>query len=98
MTATAPSTALIGLGANLGVREAALNAFVQSLHATPDSQVLAVSDWIATAAVGGPEGQPDFLNGAALIQTQQSPKQLLESLQSIELALGRQRQTRWEAR
>ncbi len=34
----------------------------------PSTQVVAVSRWRATRPVGGPAGQPPFLNGAVLIE------------------------------
>jgi 2-amino-4-hydroxy-6-hydroxymethyldihydropteridine diphosphokinase len=39
--------------------------------------------------VGGPVGQPQFFNGAALLQTQLQPNQLLKAMLAIEQVHGR---------
>lgn len=54
-----------------------------------------------TAPVGGPEGQPDYLNAvvALLPNTElDEPTALLAALHRIEDELGRTRRIRWEAR
>jgi 2-amino-4-hydroxy-6-hydroxymethyldihydropteridine diphosphokinase len=55
--------------------------------------VLAVSRAYQSAAVG-PPGQPDFVNAAALIQTDRSPGALRDFLRGVEAHLGR-RQVRF---
>ena len=50
-----------------------------------------------TAPVGGPS-QPDYLNAATLLTFDGGAEALLDALQGIELALGRQRGERWAAR
>lgn len=82
---------LIALGANLGDRRAALDAAVAALDATPGLAVTAVSPWIETLPVGGPPGQPSFLNGALAATSTLGAHALLERLQEIERALGRDR-------
>ncbi len=89
--------ALIGLGANLGDRQQTLAFAVQRLREAAGI-LLEESWWRETAAVGGPSGQPAFLNGAVTVATLLPPKPLLSVLQSIELELGRQRTERWGAR
>jgi 2-amino-4-hydroxy-6-hydroxymethyldihydropteridine diphosphokinase len=59
---------------------------------------LARSRWHETAPVGGPGGQPSFLNGAALLDTLLEPQLLARALQEIEIQLGRERHVRWDAR
>ena len=51
-----------------------------------------------TSPVGGPPGQPDFLNSAVRIQTSLTPHDLLETVLVIERWLGRTRGVRWEQR
>jgi 2-amino-4-hydroxy-6-hydroxymethyldihydropteridine diphosphokinase len=46
----------------------------------------------------GPQDQPDFVNGAALLDTRLEPLALLDHLQAIEQAHGRQRLKRWGPR
>jgi quinolinate synthase len=56
-----------------------------------------VSSVYRTAPVGGPE-QDDFLNQVVEIETTLSPRELLEAVQGIEVALGRRRVVRWGPR
>jgi len=83
--------ALVALGANLGARKETLEAALEALDARADCELALRSSWHATAPVGGPPGQPEFLNGVALIYTQLTPEQLLEVLHAIEAHHGRER-------
>lgn len=89
--------ALIGLGANLGDREQTLDGAVTQL-AGSSGTLTARSSWHETAPVSGPAGQPCFVNGAALLETELAAPVLLRTLQTIENELGRQRSERWAAR
>lgn len=80
--------AAIALGSNLGDREATLSRAAESLAAL--GRIIAVSPWLQTAPVGYAD-QPDFLNGAALLETQLPPTELLHHLLQIELEHGRDR-------
>jgi 3-oxoacyl-[acyl-carrier protein] reductase len=82
-------TAYIGLGSNLGVRRAYLDAAVRRLRAEPGLRVLAVSEYYETAPVDCPPGSGDYLNAAALVETDLSPHDLLKLLQHIEQKFGR---------
>jgi 2-amino-4-hydroxy-6-hydroxymethyldihydropteridine diphosphokinase len=82
--------AFVGLGANLGDREAALRAAVERLAATPGVEVVAVSSFRETDPVGYLD-QPRFLNGAVAVETELPPRELLEALLAVERALGRTR-------
>jgi 7,8-dihydro-6-hydroxymethylpterin-pyrophosphokinase len=48
--------------------------------------------------VGGPPGQSNYLNAAAIIETENSPQAMLAQLQHIEMQLGRERRERWGER
>jgi len=48
--------------------------------------------------VGGPAGQPDFLNAAVKIDTRLSPCSLLSRLKGIEKQLGRKKGVRFGPR
>jgi 2-amino-4-hydroxy-6-hydroxymethyldihydropteridine diphosphokinase len=85
------ATAYLGLGANLGDRWGTLRAALQRLRAEPGTRLLAASAFYETDPVGGPAGQPAYLNAAAAIETDKSPHDLLRFLQSIEHAFGRVR-------
>lgn len=90
--------AVLALGSNLGDRGASLNEAVAALQAHPSITVLKVSPVVETKAVGGPEGQPDFLNAVVEVATELSPFELLRSCQQIETDHGRVREVRWAAR
>ncbi len=92
------SLAWIGLGGNLGDREARLDAAVAALDATHGVSVRAVSSYHETAPVGGPSGQGAFLNAAASVETTLDPEPLLDRLQAIETQSGRVRKARWDER
>lgn len=94
-----PVVAYIGLGSNLGDREATLRSAVRALGGLAGSHVLAASSWLQTEPVG-PIEQPAFLNGAAALQTTLSPKRLMAELLRIELEHGRDRTSgqRWGPR
>jgi 2-amino-4-hydroxy-6-hydroxymethyldihydropteridine diphosphokinase len=89
---------LIGCGANLGDRAATLRAVVEDLRQSPGIDVVKVSRWHETAPVGGPAGQPRYLNGAVLLESSLSPRELLAVLQACEARFGRVRQAHWGAR
>jgi 2-amino-4-hydroxy-6-hydroxymethyldihydropteridine diphosphokinase len=89
---------LISLGSNLGDRQAILDAAVARLREHPAISELRCSRWHETLPVGGPAGQPPYLNGAARLETSLSPRELLVLLQEIENQFGRQRFERWGPR
>ena len=90
--------AYVGLGANLGDREATLRRAVALLAEVDGVDVIAVSELRETEPVGVVD-QPRFLNGAAAIDTTLEPRALLDALLRIERALGRIRgEERWGPR
>jgi len=91
-------TVYIGLGANLGEREATIRAALERLRAHPHIRVTAESALIETAPVGGPANQPAFLNGAAALETDLAPEALLAVLKETERTLGRRPRARWGPR
>ena len=82
--------AYIGLGSNLGDREATLRRAVEFLDAEEGVDVVAVSALRDTDPVGFAD-QPRFLNGVAAVETELAPRELLERLLAVERALGRER-------
>ena len=78
--------AYLGLGSNLGDRRAQLRAAVAAL---PD--VTAVSPVYETEPVGGPPGQDPYLNVVVALDTERSPRELLELGRQLEEAAGRVR-------
>lgn len=85
--------AFVALGSNLGDRRAHLRAAVAGL---PD--VVAVSGVYETDPVGGPGGQPPYLNAVVELDTALGPRQLLEVAGRLEEAAGRVRAERWGPR
>ena len=82
--------AAIALGSNLaspwGDRAANLREAVRRVGKL--GEVRAVSSYHDTAPVGFLE-QPNFLNGAMLLQTELEPVELMRALLAIERAMGR---------
>jgi 2-amino-4-hydroxy-6-hydroxymethyldihydropteridine diphosphokinase len=89
--------AYIGLGANLGDREAAIREALRLLGERDRVRVVAVSGLKETDPVGVVD-QPRFLNGAAQLDTELGPRELLDALLEVERALGRVRAERWGPR
>lgn len=89
--------AYLGLGSNMGDREAYLSGAVRALETHPMVVVGKASHRIVTKPYGGVE-QEDFLNGVLEIETLMEPEELLEMLHDIEQAAGRERLLRWGPR
>jgi 2-amino-4-hydroxy-6-hydroxymethyldihydropteridine diphosphokinase len=83
--------AYVGLGANLGDREATMRAALELLAQLQGVHVLEVSSFRETEPVGVLD-QPRFLNAAAAVETTLSPRELLDTLLGVERALGRTRE------
>jgi len=84
--------AYIGLGANLGDREATLRSAIAALCEAPGVDVVAVSTFRETEPVGPVRDQPRFLNGAASVETSLSARELLGVLLRIDADHGRTRE------
>jgi 2-amino-4-hydroxy-6-hydroxymethyldihydropteridine diphosphokinase len=99
---TQPVQACIGLGANLGDRQANINAALAALRDTEGVSLTATAPLLRTAPVTRTPGeqQPDYLNSAAVVETTLTARQLLDTLLSIERSLGRDRahEERWGPR
>jgi 2-amino-4-hydroxy-6-hydroxymethyldihydropteridine diphosphokinase len=78
----------VGVGANLGDREATIRRALALLDGRPGIEVVAVSSLRETDPVGLVD-QPPFLNGAAELRTELSPRELLDELLAVERELGR---------
>ena len=91
--------AYVGLGSNLGEREATLWKALEGLGATEGIEVVAVSSFRETDPVGVVD-QPRFVNAAAALETSLPPRELLERLLDVERSLGRDRavEERWGPR
>jgi dihydroneopterin aldolase/2-amino-4-hydroxy-6-hydroxymethyldihydropteridine diphosphokinase len=95
--AITPVRAVFGLGSNVGDRPRHLERAIETLRATPHVVVVAVSPFVETDPVGGPE-QPDFLNAVVVTDTTLSPAALLALAHQCESAARRERGKRWGPR
>jgi 2-amino-4-hydroxy-6-hydroxymethyldihydropteridine diphosphokinase len=82
-------TGYLGLGSNVGDREANLRAARAALPGA-GVEVLASSSLYETAPQGELLDQPDFLNACLRIQTALGPEELLDACKVIERELGRE--------
>lgn len=94
--------AAVGIGSNLGNRLLNIERAVQDLAHVPGTTRVRTSGVIETPALVPPGAAPgpDYLNAAALIETELTPRELLGELLRIERARGRDRrgEARWAAR
>ncbi|MBR1901797.1 MAG: 2-amino-4-hydroxy-6-hydroxymethyldihydropteridine diphosphokinase [Bacteroidaceae bacterium] len=77
----------IGLGSNLGDKEAILHRAIELISERIGS-VLRISGFIQTEPWGF-QSQNTFLNGACLVETSLTPLQCLRETQQIERLMGR---------
>ena len=92
---------LISFGANLGVPAATIGQAAVQIKELLGSRLVSfeLSRLVRTPAVGGPTGQPPFVNAVgALNVTDCSAWDVWHIVRQVEHALGRVRQERWEAR
>ena len=90
--------AYVGMGSNLAEPAAQLERAFEALETLPRSRLAARSSLWANPPMG-PADQPDYVNAVAALDTALSPHDLLDGLQAIEKAQGRDRQgERWGPR
>lgn len=82
-------TAWVALGANLGDALATLRLALDELAAHPQMRLQACSRFYRTAPVESTG--PDYVNAAVRLGTSLAPLELLDALQDIERAHGRER-------
>ena len=87
---------LLGLGSNLGDSEFAFSRCIESL--ATEGTIVATSRLWRTRAVGPP--QPDYLNGAIVVDWPAGPRSLLSRCLELEVDAGRDRaqEERWGPR
>ena len=88
---------ILSIGSNLGDRKGNIEEAVRMLGGLEGTKVLKVSGMYETEPVGY-EDQPYFLNICVLVNTMQSPMELLDSIHEIENILKRKREIRWGPR
>ena len=90
--------AYIGLGSNLADPQAQVERALRALAQLPDTR-LARRSRLYRSAPWGRADQPEFVNAVAELQTELTPRELLDALLAIERAAGRERDaTRWGPR
>jgi 2-amino-4-hydroxy-6-hydroxymethyldihydropteridine diphosphokinase len=89
--------AFIALGSNLENPARQLQAAADALAADAQIRIIAGSSVVRSAAVG-PGPQPDYLNAVVAITTSLAAESLLDRLQAIEQAQGRERRIHWGPR
>ena len=88
----------LGLGSNLKNKRKNIRRALELIGAVPGTRLLKVSAMYVTRPVGGPQGQQNYVNAAAKIETDLSCVALLAKLKSIERLLGRLKGARWGPR
>jgi 2-amino-4-hydroxy-6-hydroxymethyldihydropteridine diphosphokinase len=80
-----------------GIKKKNCEQALEWLTEAPDNRILRQSSWYLTRPVGldDPEW---FINGVFLLETGQTPRELLETLLNIESRLGRERIIKWGPR
>lgn len=95
---------LISLGANLGDPLQTIRAATELLRQRLRVEERGVeggfqlSRPFRTPPVGGPAGQPPFVNAVAAVDTPLTLHQVWQTIRAVEQELGRERDRRWEAR
>ncbi|GLX84168.1 2-amino-4-hydroxy-6-hydroxymethyldihydropteridine diphosphokinase [Thalassotalea loyana] len=89
----------IGIGSNLSSPIEQVQRAIATLKTLEHCQFIKSSSIYGSKPMG-PQDQPDYINAVAQIETTLSPLELLDKLQAIELAFGRERikGNRWGAR
>ncbi|MFA6129915.1 MAG: 2-amino-4-hydroxy-6-hydroxymethyldihydropteridine diphosphokinase [Candidatus Omnitrophota bacterium] len=88
----------LGLGTNLGNRRENIKLAIKKISALRNTRVLKESGIMESSPVGGPAGQPRFLNAALKINTKLSALTLLKKLKEIETLMGRKKAVRFGPR
>ncbi|MHC6223954.1 2-amino-4-hydroxy-6-hydroxymethyldihydropteridine diphosphokinase [Pseudomonas sp. X10] len=91
-----PTRAYIGLGSNLAEPAEQLRSALHALDRIEGSRLAGVSSFYASDSLS--PGQPRYTNAVAALDTALEPLALLDALQAIEAAQGRERKERWGPR
>lgn len=83
----------VGLGSNLSDPCAQVMRALRALDTLPHSRLVARSSLYRSAPIGYLQ-QPDFINAVAQLETEASPRALLDSLLALECDNGRTREFR----
>ncbi|SDZ74367.1 2-amino-4-hydroxy-6-hydroxymethyldihydropteridinediphosphokinase [Desulfuromusa kysingii] len=98
MTMKNKSRAFLGFGGNLGNPLERFRHARETLAKHPKISVISSAPLYQTPPIGGPEGQPDFLNTVVEIHTGLFPAELLQLCGQIEACADRIREQHWGPR
>jgi 2-amino-4-hydroxy-6-hydroxymethyldihydropteridine diphosphokinase len=87
----------LGLGSNLGDRIKNIRTALEILGNSKNMELVKVSSLYETSPMGVTD-QPDFVNCVARLETDLDPHTLLDSIKSMETALGRKPNTHFRPR
>ena len=90
-------TAYIGLGSNMGDKSGNILKSLDLLGQFKKIKVVKRSSFYETEPVGY-EDQDWFVNAVAELETELSPRELLDALMKIEQNMGRKREIKWGPR
>jgi 2-amino-4-hydroxy-6-hydroxymethyldihydropteridine diphosphokinase len=85
----------IGVGSNLGDPAANVRAGIDALA---EAGTIVARSRLYRTKPWGRTGQPDFFNAAAILETDLSPRELLNRMKDLERRLGRTQTERWGPR
>ncbi len=88
-------TAILALGSNVGDRAQYIETAIRLL--SQQMKIVAVAGLYESKAAGVPD-QPDFLNTAAVVETELSPHEVLACIKEIEKETGRIDRFHWGPR
>lgn len=91
-------TCYLGIGSNLGDRRINIKSAVKKISELKETKLIKLSKVIETNPIGGPVGQPKFLNAVLKIRSNLQPPILLKKLKQIEESVGRKKTVRWGPR
>jgi len=89
--------AYIGIGSNLGDRQANIRRAIEALGSDPRNRPVRCSPLYCTEPMGK-TNQDWFVNGVVSLETSMGPGELLEFLLSVENKMGRVRGEKWGPR
>ena len=89
VTLRQPVTAYVALGANLGDAVQTLRDALRALEGLPGTRLVQASSLYRTAPIDS--SGPDYINAVAEVRTALTAPDLLQALQGIESAAGRER-------
>lgn len=91
------TTVFIGLGSNLDSPKQHITTAIESIGEIQSTHVTKVSSLYKSKPVG-PQDQGDYVNAVVELETELTPLDLLDNLQTIENEHGRVRNERWGPR